>query len=56
MAPQTRVGLEPGEPVELSYDREDPAAIVIWGSPKYRVDESGAVVRVVDLAGGETAR
>jgi len=53
MAPQNQVGLDPGEPVEISYDRDDPNVVLIWGSPKYRVNEAGAVVRIVDIEGGE---
>ena len=53
MAPQTRVGLEPGAPVSLSYDRDAPELVLIWGSPRYATTESGAVVRVVDVEGGE---
>ena len=53
MAPQTLVGLEPGEPVEISYDAENPDAAMIWGSPKYATTERGDVVRRVDLEGGE---
>jgi hypothetical protein len=53
MAPQVRVGLEPGAPVMLSYDRDDPQTALIWGSPRYRTTETGAVVRVVDIEGGE---
>ena len=53
MAPQARVGLEPGAPVSLSYDRDAPETVLIWGSPRYSVTESGAVVRVVDVEGGE---
>ena len=44
-APQNAVGLEAGEPVELSYDREDPGTVLIWGNPRYRVTHHGAVVR-----------
>jgi hypothetical protein len=53
MAPQVRVGLDPGAPVSLSYDRDAPETVLIWGSPRYSVTESGAVVRVVDVEGGE---
>ena len=53
MAPQTLVGLEPGEPVEVSYDAEDPGVAVIWGSPKYATTERGDMVRRVDFEGGE---
>ena len=53
MSPQAQVGLEPGAPVELSYDREDPGRILIWGSPLYRTTDEGAVVRAVDVQGGE---
>ncbi|HEX5911004.1 MAG TPA: DUF3592 domain-containing protein [Thermoleophilaceae bacterium] len=53
MAPQVQVGLEPGAPVELSYDRDDPSTVLIWGSPLYRTTEEGAVVRAVDVQGGE---
>jgi len=53
MSPQAQVGLEPGAPVELSYDREDPGRILIWGSPLYRTTEEGVVVRAVDVQGGE---
>ena len=53
MAPQAQVGLEEGAPVELSYDREDPERVLIWGSPLYRTTEEGAVVRAVDVQGGE---
>jgi len=53
MAPQAQVGLEPGAPVEISYDREDPERVLIWGSPLYRTTDEGAVVRAVDVAGGE---
>lgn len=53
LAPQALVGLEPGEPVDISYDSEDPATAMIWGSPKFTVTETGAVVRKVDLEGGE---
>jgi len=53
MAPQTLVGLEPGEPVEISYDSEDPDVAMIWGSPKFATTERGDVVRRVDLEGGE---
>jgi hypothetical protein len=53
MAPQVRVGLEPGAPVTLSYDRSEPETVLIWGSPRYRTTETGAVVRVVDIEGGE---
>ena len=53
MAPQTLVGLEPGEPVDLSYDAEDPGTAMVWGSPKYATTERGDVVRRVDLEGGE---
>jgi hypothetical protein len=55
MPPQVQVGLEPGAPVSLSYDRDDPTAVVIWGSPLYRTTETGAVVRAVDVEGGERA-
>lgn len=55
MAPQAQVGLEPGEPVEISYDADAPETVLIWGSPKYRVTETGAVVRAVDVEGGETS-
>ena len=30
-------GLAPGEPAEISYDRDDPAVVLVWGSPKVRV-------------------
>ena len=53
MAPQVQVGLEPGAPVSLSYDRDDPNTVLIWGSPLYRTTEEGAVVRAVDVEGGE---
>ncbi len=53
MAPQAQVGLEAGAPVELSYDREDPGTVLIWGSPLYRTTDEGAVVRAVDVQGGE---
>jgi hypothetical protein len=53
MPTQLTAGLEPGAPVDLSYDRDDPTAIVIWGSPRYRTTEEGAVVRAVDIEGGE---
>ena len=55
MAPQVRIGLEPGAPVTLSYDRDDPGTVLIWGSPRYGTTENGAVVRVVDVEGGEGA-
>ena len=53
MAPQMLVGLEQGEPVEISYDSENPSTAMIWGSPKFTTTEQGAVVRRVDLEGGE---
>ena len=53
MAAQVRVGLEPGAPVTLSYDRDAPETVLIWGSPRYAMTESGGVVRVVDVEGGE---
>ena len=53
MAPQTIVGLEPGEPVDISYDAKDPGTAMVWGSPKYATTERGDVVRRVDLEGGE---
>jgi hypothetical protein len=53
MAPQALVGLEPGEPVDISYDEADPEVAMVWGSPKYTTTETGEVVRRVDLAGGE---
>jgi hypothetical protein len=53
LAQQSRVGLEPDAPVTLSYDRDDPQTVLIWGSPRYGTTESGAVVRVVDVEGGE---
>jgi hypothetical protein len=49
MVPQTRVGLGPGEPVEIPYDHGRPIRGVISGSPRYRVKEAGAVVPAVDL-------
>ena len=42
----TLAGVEPGEPVWISYDSEDPARVVIWGSPKYRTAEPGVPVPV----------
>jgi hypothetical protein len=51
MAPQTLHGLAAGEPVELSYDRDDPSVAMVWGSPHYRVIE-GNVVRVEDVPPG----
>ena len=53
MAPQTLVGLEAGEPVDISYDADDPSTAMIWGSPKYATTERGDGVRRVDLEGGE---
>jgi len=49
-----RVRFRPaGAPVTLSYDRDAPDTVLIWGSPRHSVTESGAVVRVVDVEGGE---
>jgi hypothetical protein len=53
LAPQSRVGLEPDAPVTLSYDRDDPQTVLVWGSPRYSTTENGEVVRVVDVEGGE---
>jgi hypothetical protein len=51
MPPQTLHGLEPGEPVDISYDRDDPSVAMIWGSPKYKTID-GHVVRVEDVPPG----
>ena len=51
MPEQTLHGLTRGEPVELSYDRDDPSVAMVWGSPHYRVIE-GNVVRVEDVPPG----
>jgi hypothetical protein len=53
MTRQALVGLEPGEPVDISYDEADPAVAIVWGSPNYTVTEAGDVVRRVDLAAGD---
>lgn len=37
-------GIAAGEPISISYDRDDPRRIVIWGSPKYVVVEPGVAV------------
>jgi hypothetical protein len=50
---KTLVGIEPGQPVSLSYDRDDPAVVLIWGNPRYTTTKQGAVVRAVDVEGGE---
>ena len=44
----TLTGLAPGEPASISYDRDDPTKVVIWGSPKYRIAEPGVPVRIDD--------
>jgi hypothetical protein len=51
MAPQAKVGLEPGAAAEIMYDREDPQKLIVLGSPDYKV-VSGHVVRVVDVEQG----
>lgn len=53
LSPDLQVGLDAGEPMSLSYDRENPERVVLWGNPRYRATETGAVVRVVDFEGGE---
>ena len=51
MPKQTLVGLEPGKPASIMYDAEDPQKVVVFGSPHYKVLESGEVVRIVDVEG-----
>ena len=46
---KTIVGIEPGQPVELSYDRNNPAVVLIWGNPRFTTTEQGAVVRRADV-------
>jgi hypothetical protein len=39
----TRTGLADGEPASISYDRDDPQRVVVWGSPKYVIIDGVAV-------------
>lgn len=39
----TGTGLEPGAPANVVYDRDDPAACMVEGSPRYRITKHGAV-------------
>lgn len=39
----TRTGLEPGAPATVCYDRDDPGACMVEGSPRYRITRHGAV-------------
>ncbi|MFA9272993.1 MAG: DUF3592 domain-containing protein [Baekduiaceae bacterium] len=39
----TRTGLEPGAPATVLYDRDDPGACMVEGSPRYRITKHGAV-------------
>src|SRR5690242_9193750 len=41
----TRTGLADGEPASISYDRDDPQQVVVWGSPRYVVVDGVAVPR-----------
>lgn len=50
MPKQSLVGLEPGRPASIMYDREDPQKVVVFGSPHYKMLKTGEVVKIVDLA------
>lgn len=39
----TRTGLESGAPATVFYDRDDPGACMVEGSPRYRITKHGAV-------------
>ncbi len=39
----TRTGLEAGAPATIWYDRDDPLACIVDGSPRYRITKFGAV-------------